>query len=144
MIELNANTVLDNGAEVKYYVITEIIVSLSNIHVRLAGFTNKKYFDKSVSKTRLINTQQEKIDRFNILASDTNLTEEKRQEIVKLQEEINTLGDEIATLLDYTETAVVMKELDIPYTENITDEYIIEEIKKAEDLKDITLNTEGE
>jgi nucleotide-binding universal stress UspA family protein len=142
MIRLNTNIQLDNGAVAKHYVLGIVTVSTQKIDLTLDGFVSTKLEDVAMNKLKLERQQKELINQFRALAEKEEQTNEEIETMNNLQDEINEIANQINSSKEYSNYVVDCEFITIPYIENITEEYILEEILKTDKFKDATQYSE--
>lgn len=142
MIRLNTNIQLDNGAVAKHYVLGIVTVSTQKIDLTLDGFVSAELADVAMNKLKLERQQKELINQFRELAEKEEQTNEEIETMNNLQDEINEIANQINSSKEYSNYVVDCEFITIPYTENITEEYILEEILKTDKFKDATQYSE--
>lgn len=142
MIRLNTNIQLDNGAVAKHYVLGIVTVSTQKIDLTLDGFVSTELADVAMNKLKLERQQKELINQFRALAEKEEQTSEEIETMNNLQDEINEIANQINSSKEYSNYVVDCEFITIPYIENITEEYILEEILKTDKFKDATQYSE--
>ena len=142
MIRLNTNIQLDNGAVAKHYVLGIVTVSTQKIDLTLDGFVSTELADIAMNKLKLERQQKELINQFRALAEKEEQTSEEIETMNSLQDEINEIANQINSSKEYSNYVVDCEFITIPYTETITEEYILEEILKTDKFKDATQYSE--
>ena len=142
MIRLNTNIQLDNGAVAKHYVLGIVTVSTQKIDLTLDGFVSTELADVAMNKLKLERQQKELINQFRALAEKEEQTNEEIETMNSLQDEINEIANQINSSKEYSNYVVDCEFITIPYTENTTEEYILEEILKTDKFKDATQYSE--
>ena len=87
------------------------------------GFNSKELYQKALKKDKLRKEQDKLIDLINKLQSENKYTQAE-----EIHTKINQLAEEIDLLKEYTEYLIKTKIIEIPYKENYTKEYILNEI----------------
>ena len=142
MIRLNTNIQLDNGAVAKHYILGIVTVSTQKIDLTLDGFVSTELADIAMNKLKLERQQKELINQFRALAEKEEQTSEEIETMNNLQDEINEIANQINSSKEYSNYVVDCEFITIPYTETITEEYILEEILKTDKFKDATQYSE--
>lgn len=142
MIRLNTNIQLDNGAIAKHYVLGIVTVSTQKIDLTLDGFVSTELADVAMNKLKLERQQKDLINQFRVLAEKEEQTNEEIETMNNLQDEINEIANQINSSKEYSNYVVDCEFITIPYIENITEEYILEEILKTDKFKDATQYSE--
>lgn len=142
MIRLNTNVQLDNGAVAKHYVLGIVTVSTQKIDLTLDGFVSTELADVAMNKLKLERQQKDLINQFRALAEKEEQTSEEIETMNNLQDEINEIANQINSSKEYSNYVVDCEFMTIPYTETITEEYILEEILKTDKFKDATQYSE--
>lgn len=138
MIRLNTNIQLDNGAVAKHYVLGIVTVSTQKIDLTLDGFVSTELADVAMNKLKLERQQKELINQFREIAEKEEQTEKEQDTMSNLQNQINEIAAEINASKEYSNYVIDCEFASIPYTENITKSYILEEILKLDKFKDAT------
>lgn len=142
MIRLNTNIQLDNGAVAKHYVLGIVTVSTQKIDLTLDGFVSTELADVAMNKLKLERQQKELINQFRALAEKEEQTSEEIETMNNLQDRINEIANQINSSKEYSNYVVDCEFITIPYIENVTEEYILEEILKTDKFKDATQYSE--
>ena len=142
MIRLNTNIQLDNGAVATHYVLGIVTVSTQKIDLTLDGFVSTELADVAMNKLKLERQQKELINQFRALAEKEEQTSEEIETMNNLQDRINEIANQINSSKEYSNYVVDCEFITIPYIENITEEYILEEILKTDKFKDATQYSE--
>lgn len=142
MIRLNTNIQLDNGAVAKHYVLGIVTVSTQKIDLTLDGFVSTELADIAMNKLKLERQQKDLINQFRALAEKEEQTSEEIETMNNLQDRINEIANQINSSKEYSNYVVDCEFITIPYIENITEEYILEEILKTDKFKDATQYSE--
>lgn len=142
MIRLNTNIQLDNGAIATHYVLGIVTISTQKIDLTLDGFISTELANTAMNKLNLERQQKELINQFRKLAEKEEPTEKETETMNNLQDEINEIANQINSSKDYSNYVVDCEFITIPYIENITEEYILEEILKTDKFKDATQYSE--
>lgn len=142
MIRLNTNVQLDNGAVATHYVLGIVTVANQKIDLTLDGFINAELANTAMRKMNLEKQQKELINQFREIAEKEEQTEKEQDTMSDLQSQINEIAAEINASKEYSNYVVDCEFASIPYTENITESYILEEILKLDKFKDATQYSE--
>lgn len=138
MIRLNTNVQLDNGAVATHYVLGIVTVANQKIDLTLDGFINAELANTAMRKMNLEKQQKDLINQFREIAEKEEQTEKEQNTMSDLQNQINEIAAEINASKEYSNYVIDCEFASIPYTENITKSYILEEILKLDKFKDAT------
>lgn len=138
MIRLNTNVQLDNGAVATHYVLGIVTVANQKIDLTLDGFINAELANTAMRKMNLEKQQKDSINQFREIAEKEEQTEKEQDTMSNLQNQINEIAAEINASKEYSNYVIDCEFASIPYTENITKSYILEEILKLDKFKDAT------
>lgn len=138
MIRLNTNVQLDNGAVATHYVLGIVTVANQKIDLTLDGFINAELANTAMRKMNLEKQQKDLINQFREIAEKEEQTEKEQDTMSNLQNQINEIAAEINASKEYSNYVIDCEFASIPYTENITKSYILEEILKLDKFKDAT------
>ena len=138
MIRLNTNVQLDNGAVATHYVLGIVTVANQKIDLTLDGFINAELANTAMRKMNLEKQQKDLINQFREIAEKEEQTEKEQDTMSNLQNQINEIATEINASKEYSNYVIDCEFASIPYTENITKSYILEEILKLDKFKDAT------
>lgn len=138
MIRLNTNIQLDNGAIATHYVLGIVTISTQKIDLTLDGFVSAELADTAMNKLKLERRQKELINQFRALAEKEEHTEEEINIMNTTQNQINELATQINSSKEYNNYVVDCEFTTIPYKDNVTESYILEEILKLDKFKDAT------
>lgn len=142
MIRLNTNVQLDNGAVATHYVLGIVTVANQKIDLTLDGFINAELANTAMRKMNLEKQQKDLINQFREIAEKEEQTEKEQDTMSNLQNQINEIAAEINASKEYSNYVIDCEFASIPYTENITKSYILEEILKLDKFKDATQYSE--
>lgn len=138
MIRLNTNIQLDNGAIATHYVLGIVTISTQKVDLTLDGFVSAELADIAMNKLKLERRQKELINQFRALAEKEEHTKKEIDIMNTTQNQINELATQINSSKEYNNYVVDCEFTTIPYKDNVTESYILEEILKLDKFKDAT------
>lgn len=138
MIRLNTNIQLDNGAIATHYVLGIVTISTQKVDLTLDGFVSAELADTAMNKLKLERRQKELINQFRALAEKEEHTKKEIDIMNTTQNQINELATQINSSKEYNNYVVDCEFTTIPYKDNVTESYILEEILKLDKFKDAT------
>ena len=125
-MEISKNIKLGNGLEANYIFIYSINVEVNkNISIELHYFKDKSLYSKAIEKDSLRKEQDTLISKLTELQSKEVFDENEANNI---HNKINELASKIDELREYSEYLILTRTIEIPYREDYTKEYILEEI----------------
>lgn len=135
MIRFDRELDLKNGVIATHFIVGMISVDKDKIEVSIDGFVSKSHADSALERMSLQSKQNILLEEFYKLSEEPEMDETKRNKLDLLQKEINDLGDKIETTVQYDSMVVCNKLYKLPYSSNLTEEYILNEILKLDDFK---------